>query len=414
MRKKKVLIIIIICLILNISLIFGIIIPKVNDIKEKRIKQKELEVIKKAKVEIKFKEDLNIPFASDIKISDLIESINGKIINDKRVNTGSLGVKEVSFEFINDENIKIPYKFNINVYDNIPPLLWMGSSLSIERGDKEKIEDKIMCADNETARPHCYVEGDYDINTVGKYNLLMKAIDNSGNEASKEFVLNVYEPDPNASNNKTASDNKTYFSDIAKKYKKDNISIGIDVSGWQGEIDYQKVKDAGVEFAFIKVGGEKGIDGEYYVDSKFIRNIEGFNSVGIPVGVYIFSYAKNVKQAKEEALWVIEQIKGYKVDLPIVFDWENWGHFNEFNMSLYDLSLEAEEFIKIVKDRGYQGSTYGSKNYLEKVWLKVPGIIWLAHYNSETSYQGHSFWQICDNGIVDGVNSKVDIDIWYR
>ena len=130
MRKKKVLIIIIIiCLILNISLIFGIIIPKVNDIKEKRIKQKELEVIKKAKVEIKLKEDLNIPFASDIKISDLIESINGKIINDKRVNTGSLGVKEVSFEFINDENIKIHYKFNINVYYNVALLLCLGVSL---------------------------------------------------------------------------------------------------------------------------------------------------------------------------------------------------------------------------------------------------------------------------------------------
>ena len=257
------------------------------------------------------------------------------------------------------------------------------------------------------------MEGEYDTNTVGKYNLVMKAVDNSGNESSKDFVLNVYEPDPNGKKSST-NNSKTYYSDIVNKYKNDKTSIGIDVSGWQGEIDYQKVKDAGVEFAFIKVGGEKGIDGEYYVDSKFIRNIEGFNSVDIPVGVYIFSYAKNKGQAKEEALWVIEQIKNYKVDLPIVFDWENWGSFNEFDMSLYELSEAAQEFVKIVNNHGYQGSTYGSKNYLEKVWLKVPGVIWLAHYNDETSYQGHTFWQICDDGIIEGINGKVDIDIWYK
>ena len=73
----------------------------------------------------------------------------------------------------------------------------------------------------------------------------------------------------------------------------------------------------------------------------------------------------------------------------------------------YELSFEKE-------NQTLSFYVNGSKNYLEKVWLKVPGIIWLAHYNSETSYQGHSFWQICDNGIVDGINSKVDIDIWYR
>ena len=415
MKKKKIIIsIIVFCIILNLLIVGFIIVPRVHKNivkKQEEIRQKEL--IKNAKIEVKIVDDSNIPFAKDVKISELIESINGTIIEDRLVNTSSLGVKKVKLEFINDDNIKVPYEFNINVFDDVPPLLWMGSSLSIEKGSEEKLEDKIMCADNETAKPHCYVEGDYDINTVGKYNLVMKAVDNSGNEASKEFVLNVYEPDPNAKKS-TSGDTVTNYSDIVKYYKNDKTSIGIDVSGWQGEIDYQKVKDAGVEFAFIKVGGEKGIDGEYYVDSKFIRNIEGFNSVGIPVGVYIFSYAKNKVQAKEEALWVIEQIKNYKVELPLVFDWENWGHFKEFNMSLFDVSETAREFIRVANDNGYQVATYGSKNYLEKVWLKVPGIIWLAHYNSETSYQGHTFWQICDDGKIDRINGKVDIDIWYK
>lgn len=415
MKNKKVIIsIIIVCLILNLFFILGVIVPRVHmkNVKRKEeIRQREL--IKNAKIEVTLKDDSNIPFAKEVKVSDMIESINGEIVNDKLINTSSLGVKEVSFEFVNDENIKVPYKYNINVFDDVPPLIWMGGTLAIEKGDTEKLEDKIMCADNETARPHCYVEGDYDPNTVGKYNLVMKAIDNSGNEASKEFVLNVYEPNPDGKKS-TSGDSITNYSDIVKYYKKDDTSIGIDVSGWQGEIDFQKVKDAGVEFVFIKVGGEKGIDGEYYVDSKFIRNIEGFNSVGIPVGVYIFSYAKNKDQAKEEALWVIEQIKNYKVELPLVFDWENWGGFNDFNMSLFDLSEAAKEFIRIANDNGYKGATYGSKTYLEKVWLNVPGIIWVAHYNNETSYQGHTFWQICDDGVIDGINGKVDIDIWYK
>ena len=414
MKKKIIKIILLVWMILSILLIGLVIVLKVqkkNSMIQEELKQKEL--IENAKIEVKLNSNTNIPFGKDVKVSEMIESINGEIVEDKLINTSSLGVKEVKFEFINDENIKIPYKFNINVFDDVPPLIWMGGSLSIEKGSEEKLEDKIMCADNETAKPHCYVDGEYDPNIVGKYNLVMKAVDNSGNESSKDFVLNVYEPNTNG-NKKTYGDTITNYGDIVKNYKNDKTSIGIDVSGLQGEIDYQKVKEAGVEFAFIKVGGEKGIDGEYYVDSKFIRNIEGFNSVDIPVGVYIFSYAKNKKQAKEEALWVIEQIKNYKVDLPLVFDWENWGHFNEFEMSLYELSASAKEFVRIANENGYQGSTYGSKNYLEKVWLNVPGIIWLAHYNNETSYQGHTFWQICDDGVIEGINGKVDIDIWYK
>lgn len=415
MNKRKIIKIILILWVLLTAFLVGIVIvlrvQRNNSVRQKEREREEL--IKNAKIEVKLIDNTNIPFAKEIKISEMIESINGEIVDDRLINTSSLGVKTVEFEFINDEKIKVPYRFNVNIFDDIPPLIWMGSTLSIEKGDREKLEDKIMCADNDTSRPHCFVEGEYDTNIVGKYNLVMKAVDNSGNEASKEFVLNVYEPKQNEYKS-TSRDTITNYSDIVRNYKNDKTSIGIDVSGWQGEIDYQKVKDAGVEFAFIKVGGEKGIDGEYYVDSKFIRNIEGFNSVDIPVGVYVFSYAKNKEQAKNEALWIIDQIKNYRVDLPIVFDWENWGSFNEFGMSLFELSDAAGEFVRVASDNGYQGATYGSKNYLEKVWLKVPGIIWLAHYNSETSYQGHTFWQICDDGVVEGINGKVDIDIWYK
>ena len=415
MKKKTIIIIICVCITISTLLLTFVIIPNIN---RKVEVKKQIELIKNAVIKVELKEDLNIPFGTEAHLSDYIESINGDLLKDKEINTESLGKKEISFEYKNDAGIKVPYKFEINVYDDIPPLIWMGSTISVEKGYTGNIADNIMCADNETVKPNCFVEGEYDINTPGRYPVIMKAIDKSGNESSQEFTLNVYEPVPveENSNNEPAPVNTktTPFSEIVKNYKTDKTSIGIDVSGWQGEIDYEAVKNAGVEFAFIKVGGEKGIDGEFYVDSKFIRNIEGFNNVGIPVGVYIFSYARNKKQAHDEALWVIDQIKNYKVDLPLVFDWENWGDFNEFNMSLYDLYAAAKEFVKVANDHGYQGSTYGSKNYLQKAWLGVPGVIWLAHYNNETSYTGHTFWQICDDGIIDGITGKVDIDIWYK
>ena len=417
--KKRInliiIILIVLCLIVSTTLLIFVIIPNIN---RKEEKKKQEELIKNAVIKVELKEDLNIPFGSEAHVSDYIESINGELIKDKEINTESLGKKEISFRYKNDDGIEIPYKFDITVYDDVPPLIWMGGSISVSVGYNGNIADNIMCADNETVKPNCYVEGDYDINTPGKYPVVMKAKDKSGNESSKEFTLNVYEPKPVEENNdpqpQPVNTHRTDIKDIIKKHKKDNVSIGIDVSGWQGEIDYEAVKNAGVEFVFIKVGGEKGIDGEYYVDSKFIRNIEGFNNVGIPVGVYIFSYAKNKQQAHTEALWVIDQIKNYKVDLPLVFDWENWGDFHEFNMSLYDLYASAKEFVKVAQDHGYQGSTYGSKNYLQNAWLGVPGVIWLAHYNDETSYKGHTFWQICDDGLVDGINARVDIDIWYK
>ncbi len=404
MKNKVIISIIVFCILLCVFLVWFVIIPKYKELKEEK-------VIKEAVIEVKLVDNLSIPFNEEVKVSDMISSINGKIIDDKYINTKSIGNKIVKFKYMNDDGIEIPYQFKVNIYDDVKPIIWLGDSYSINTNYSGDLEKDIMCADNETSKLNCFIEGEYDTKVVGNYNLVYKAIDNSGNTEEKSFVLRVKEPS-NSSNNRGSVYQK--YSDIVNKYKTDKTQIGIDVSGYQGEIDYQVLKDNGVEFAFIKVGGEKGIDGEYYLDSKFVRNIEGFNDVGIPVGVYIYSFAKNTKQAKEEALWIMEQIKDYQVDLPIVFDWENWTYYNYFDISLFDLSEMARVFVETVEGHGYNGSVYGSKNYLEKVWLKTYGEVWLAHYNSSTSYQGdYKYWQICDNGRIEGINAAVDINIRY-
>ena len=118
--------------------------------------------------------------------------------------------------------------------------------------------------------------------------------------------------------------------------------------------------------------------------------------------------------AKEDAKWVLSQIKDYKIELPIVFDWEEWGHFNEFNLSFYGLTNMADSFIKTVEEKGYKGMIYSSKKYLEYIWFPTKYDVWLAQYNDNVTYDGkYKMWQITDKGKVNGINTLVDIDIMY-
>ena len=399
MKNKK--IIIIICVIL------GVIILSIGGY----FLYKYIEV-KNAVVVVELKDNLDADFADTLRVSSFIKKINGKLVDDYYLDTDSLGKKKVNFQFINDDGIKIKYSYEINVVDKEAPLIWLGKSYNVTKGSVDNLVEKIMCGDNYDTNPVCVIEGDYDLNSVGSYKLVFKATDSSGNISEKKFTLNVNEP----SDNKGSKGNKevTEFSEIIKNYKNDNTEIGIDVSKWQGDIDFKKLKDAEVEFVIIRVGSSTGINGENFVDSKFIQNIENANSVGIPVGVYFYSYANSMERAINDAKWIIDVIKDYRVELPIAFDWENWGSFNKYELSFFGLTNIAKKFMDTVKDAGYEAMLYSSKTYLENIWMGMDYPVWLAHYTKNTNYTGdYSYWQLCSNGRVDGINGDVDIDIRY-
>ena len=399
MKNKK--IIIIICVIL------GVIILSIGGY----FLYKYIEV-KNAVVVVELKDNLDADFADTLRVSSFIKKINGKLVDDYYLDTDSLGKKKVNFQFINDDGIKIKYSYEINVVDKEAPLIWLGKSYNVVKGSVDNLLDKIMCGDNYDTNPVCVIEGEYDLNSVGSYKLVFKATDSSGNISEKKFTLNVNEP----SDNKGSKGNKevTEFSEIIKNYKNDNTEIGIDVSKWQGDIDFKKLKDAEVEFVIIRVGSSTGINGENFVDSKFIQNIENANSVGIPVGVYFYSYANSMERAINDAKWIIDVIKDYRVELPIAFDWENWGSFNKYELSFFGLTNIAKKFMDTVKDAGYEAILYSSKTYLENIWMGMDYPVWLAHYTKNTNYTGdYSYWQLCSNGRVDGINGDVDIDIRY-
>lgn len=371
--------------------------------------------IKYAKIEVVLKDDLTLEFNDSKKVSDYIKSINGKITNDYEIDSTKLGKKTVKFEFINDDNIKLDYSYEIEVKDTVKPVIWLNNTYSVAVNSEDTLLDKILCGDNYDSNPTCEIVGEYDLNTVGVYPLTFKATDNSGNTNEKEFNLNVYTP---VKSNTKTTPTYTYFKDVVSKYKSKNTSIGIDVSKWQGDIDFEKLKDAGVEFIIIRVGSMDKTTNEYYLDSKFKQNIEKANEYGIDVGLYFFSYSKSNKEAIKEAKWVLKQIKGYKVKLPITYDFEDFSNFNSYNLSFFGLTSMAESFLDTIEKAGYKGMIYGSKKYLEQIWFDTKYDVWLAHYTinlEQTDYSGkYKIWQVCDDGITDGINGYVDIDIMYN
>ena len=366
--------------------------------------------IKHAKIKVELIDNLDIEVYSEIKLKDLIKNINGKLIKNKKINTKKLGKKEINFKYINEENLKVDYKFKINIVDKTKPLIYGPSTIELQKNSNEDIDKRFFCGDNYDDKPKCEIKGNYDKNNIGTYNLTYIGKDSSNNESKLDFKLNIIE---NKKQNKI-NNTLTQYEDIIKKHKNKNTKIGIDVSKWQGDIDFKKLKEK-VEFVFIRVGVQTKINEKIYLDTKFKQNIEGFNKEKIPVGVYLYTKAHSNKEAKKQAKWIIKQIKDYKVDLPIVFDWEDWNNYREYNLSFYHLSQIYKTFEKEINKNGYNSMLYSSKNYLEKIWYINDKNTWLAHYTEKTNYKGkYKIWQICDNGIIDGINTQTDIDIMYK
>ena len=256
--------------------------------------------IKNAIIKVELKDDLETLYNSKVLVSDFIKNINGKIINDYLINTSEVGEKEVSFDYLNEENIKVKYSYKIKIVDKTPPTIGLNNSYTVTKGYSKNLLDAILCYDDYDDNPECNISGEYDVNTIGNYPLTFMAKDHYGNESRRDFTLKVI----NKSKTSQTSSKSIPFKELYDEYKTDQTLIGIDVSKWQGDIDFEKVKAAGVEFVFIKLGGENGLDKEYYIDPKFERNIEGFKKVNITVGVYYYSHANTSEKAIEDALWV--------------------------------------------------------------------------------------------------------------
>ncbi len=359
--------------------------------------------------EITTENNKQIEVYSKAYISDLINIKNGSLVKDQKIDTSKLQTIDIKFHYWNSNHRKKSQTITVQITDTTPPYIDLTDFYSIGQGNTDNLADIIMCADNYDTNPHCVIEGTYDATQPGQYPLIFKAIDSSNNITTKPFTLTVKEKKPNSTTTLTEG---TAFSFFIDNYKQDGNKIGIDVSKWQGEVDWQAVKNSGVEFVMMRLGTQKGINESSVIDATFKDNIASATKVGLDVGVYYYSYASSVKEAKQQANWVIKQLKPYDLALPVAFDWESWTLFNQLNISIYDLNTIASTFIKEVNNSGYDTLLYGSKKYLENIWDTDEQNVWLAHYTNQTTYnKKYDLWQLSSTGIVDGIDGFVDIDI---
>lgn len=220
-------------------------------------------------------------------------------------------------------------------------------------------------------------------------------------------------------------------------------AYGIDVSSWNGVIDWQKVKKAGVEFAIIRIGYRGYGTGRIVLDDTAIGNLEGAQNAGIKIGAYFFSTAINEQEAIEEAQFTLDIIKNYNITYPVVYDCEGYDDpgYRIYNLSKSIRTNNALAFLNYVESNGYEGMMYSSSSHFtgDNKWeisrIEPYYDVWVAQYwlghmgeNGDyvqypsyaslgdrlTAYMGeYRIWQFSSEGIVDGINGYVDLDVEY-
>lgn len=191
---------------------------------------------------------------------------------------------------------------------------------------------------------------------------------------------------------------------------------GIDVSEHQGRIDWNAVKASGIDFAILRVGfGAPSWGGR--VDYQFNRNISECERLGIPYGVYIYSYAFDNQQAADEASMVINCLSGHNPRLPVYYDLEDNSIIANGRQT--GIASRAQVFCNRISAAGYEPGIYANLNWFnniltDSVFKSSSWDHWIAQYNSQCDYTGnYSFWQYKSNGKVLGINGNVDMNYAY-
>lgn len=195
---------------------------------------------------------------------------------------------------------------------------------------------------------------------------------------------------------------------------------GIDISEFQGDIDWDMVKAAGIDFAMIRVGCRTYGTGEIVMDNRFGENLEAADKAGVKTGVYFFSQAINEDEAIEEAYTVLNAIAPYNITYPVVFDWELVEEDNARtdNVSPEELADYSMVFCECIKAAGYTPMIYQNKGTVI-YRLDIPKLkdydFWLAEYDEKPTYRyKYEMWQYTGNGVVPGVKTTVDLNISFK
>ena len=193
-------------------------------------------------------------------------------------------------------------------------------------------------------------------------------------------------------------------------------NMGIDVSKWNGTIDWTAVKNSGIDYAIIRCGYRGSSQGSLIEDPKFAANIKGATAAGLKVGVYFFTQAVDEREAVEEASMVLNQVKSYTISYPIFLDVEPSGGRGD-SISKETRTAVCKAFCQTIQNAGYTAGIYANKTWLESK-LDAGSLsaykIWLAQYAATPTYTGrYDLWQYRSTGNVTGISGGVDMNISY-
>ncbi len=263
-----------------------------------------------------------------------------------------------------------------------------------------------------------------------KYGIKNKYINEMKREENEDILIyDIEEGYLTVQYNKYAKTNNYNFDENLKnnngyyKYEDNNYTsiLGIDVSEYQGDINWKEVKKSGVEFAILRLGYRGyGKEGKIILDKKFEENYKNAKEEGIGLGVYFFSQAINIEEVEQEVNFVLENLKEKQLDFPIVFDLEKIKNDDARtdNLSQDEINNMTLKFCKIIANKGYTPCIYGNaKTFTTKMSLELFNNYdkWYADYQEKPLYPyDFNLWQYTESGKVNGIEGNVDIDLYFK
>ncbi len=295
------------------------------------------------------------------------------------------------------------------------PVQAAGQSVKLENTGKQEslaAENETAGQDNGQAVLPQDLEADYN---DPDYVKMQFQKEDEGRQAAEPFAINSVE----ARTTKSPYTGLVYTH--APQLSDCVIIDGIDVSKWQADINWKKVKAAGVKFVFIRCG-YTALSKQFamYEDEYFRKNIQGAYDQGIQIGVYFFSNSITTSEAKQEARKTLELIADYEdmITLPVVYDFEAFSSaYRAYGLSKAQVTKNMKAYSDIIQDAGYTPMYYGSPSFLNSSF-DVPSLseydCWLANYTTKTTYTGdYTYWQYSSSGQVDGIAGNTDCNFYY-
>ncbi len=346
---------------------------------------------------------------SALTIAELFSETNVILEHDNDpVPTDTLGECEITISYLYD-GVRYAHPVSYFVSDTTAPvLLNSGWGAEVVAGEAFDLEELVGYADNHDPAPVLTWTGSVDTGVIGSYPISATVTDSAGNATSWELTVEVVAEEITPEDNAP----RLQFADFAASYGGEGKRLGIDVSKWQGDIDFEAVKAAGCSFVIMRMG--------YYYDDHemdvyYEENMRKAQEAGLDVGVYLYTTANTEEEVRANAQWMLEILDGQELDFPVVFDWESFSNFQQYDMSIHDLNTLFTIFAEELESGGYSAMLYSSKNFLNNFWYEHGDFpIWLAHYTDATDYEGeYCLWQMSCRGRIPGITGDVDLNVLF-